>query len=696
MDAPHGAAQVDGDIAAKHARDNNDTMSKVEDIHDAKRQKTEDEQDGDVEMENAPAVENGAATNGDALSQDASIKQDATNNVPNGEDSTSVVPTAEAPASETTTPAPVKQEQNGDAFAHLNQPEGEPMPKPQQKQALSIIKSLKRLKDAGPFNAPVDPVKLGIPTYLDVVKQPMDLGTMEKKASGEEYSNVSAFVNDFNLIVSNCILFNGSESPISQMAKNLQNSFTKYMANMPAWDAPEKKKKKPVAAPLPPVSPGPKSQRAAAHVASAAVAAEAAAGQLSSATAARGPAIRRESTTDGRPKREIHPPKPKDLPYTEMRPRKKKFAAELRFCNQVLKELTSKKHQDYSYPFLQPVDPVALGCPEYFDVIQHPMDLSTIQDKLNRNIYENSDEFVADIRLMFNNCYRFNPAGTPVNDLGHRLERVFDKKWTEKPAPVQSPAPHESEASDYSDFDDEYASVTSPTIELLEKQIAEMKQQLHRLKKAALREAREERMKGGGRRKPKAGEKRKGEKSTSGGAGSGPRRASNSGFNKAQPHVTFDMKKELSEKIPVLDEDKLQHVIKIIQASLPDLTANDEEIELDMDSLDNKTLLKLYDFVIKGDKPGKAKKERSGSMNKSKKSRKPLSEAEQSRQIEELKEKIDQFTKIDENGGVVRSGSVASTQQQQAQESDSSSEEENNDDARGGTMDSDESSSEEE
>jgi hypothetical protein len=46
--------------------------------------------------------------------------------------------------------------------------------------------------NAWPFNQPVDPVALNIPDYLDVVKQPMDLGTIKGQfAAGEPISSFS-------------------------------------------------------------------------------------------------------------------------------------------------------------------------------------------------------------------------------------------------------------------------------------------------------------------------------------------------------------------------------------------------------------------------------------------------------------------------------------------------------------------------
>lgn len=79
----------------------------------------------------------------------------------------------------------------------------------------------------------------------------------------------------------------------------------------------------------------------------------------------------------GRP---IKPPK-KDLPDSMMpQPvRRSKLSPQLRYCNGVLKELLSKKHAAYAWPFYKPVDATMLGLHDYHDIIKQPMDLSTIK-----------------------------------------------------------------------------------------------------------------------------------------------------------------------------------------------------------------------------------------------------------------------------------------------------------------------------
>ena len=44
--------------------------------------------------------------------------------------------------------------------------------------------------------------------------------------------------------------------------------------------------------------------------------------------------------------------------------------------------------------------------PDYRSVISNPIDLGTIQDKLERGSYQTPEDLAADVRLMFNNCLK--------------------------------------------------------------------------------------------------------------------------------------------------------------------------------------------------------------------------------------------------------------------------------------------------
>ena len=74
-------------------------------------------------------------------------------------------------------------------------------------------------------------------------------------------------------------------------------------------------------------------------------------------------------------------------------------------CTAIVKALMRDEN---AYPFLNPVDPIALGCPTYFDVIKNPMDFETItvvrfllvvtiQNKLENKEYESSQQVFDDV-----------------------------------------------------------------------------------------------------------------------------------------------------------------------------------------------------------------------------------------------------------------------------------------------------------
>lgn len=84
---------------------------------------------------------------------------------------------------------------------------------------------------------------------------------------------------------------------------------------------------------------------------------------------------------------------------------------------------------------LMNLDYVALNIPTYPDVVRHPMDLGTIRNKLESGAYPVPPyaAFEADMRLVFHNCYIFNPPGTPVNLWGKQSQAVFEEKWSVRP-----------------------------------------------------------------------------------------------------------------------------------------------------------------------------------------------------------------------------------------------------------------------
>jgi bromodomain-containing factor 1 len=76
----------------------------------------------------------------------------------------------------------------------------------------------KKKKDAAYFLRPVNYGALKLPTYPDIIKQPMDLSTVETKLRNNEYDSVQACVDDLQLIVDNARKFNGPDHAITHAA----------------------------------------------------------------------------------------------------------------------------------------------------------------------------------------------------------------------------------------------------------------------------------------------------------------------------------------------------------------------------------------------------------------------------------------------------------------------------------------------
>ena len=52
---------------------------------------------------------------------------------------------------------------------------------------------------------------------------------------------------------------------------------------------------------------------------------------------------------------------------------------QLGYCGSLVREMLSKKHTAYAWPFYKPVDVDALRLHDYHEIIKHPMDLSSIK-----------------------------------------------------------------------------------------------------------------------------------------------------------------------------------------------------------------------------------------------------------------------------------------------------------------------------
>ncbi|XP_058158628.1 bromodomain-containing protein 3 [Dasypus novemcinctus] len=590
-----------------------------------------------------------------------------------------------------------------------------------------VVKTLWKHQFAWPFYQPVDAIKLNLPDYHKIIKNPMDMGTIKKRLENNYYWSASECMQDFNTMFTNCYIYNKPTDDIVLMAQALEKIFLQKVAQMPQEEvellppAPKGKGRKPAvgaqsagtqqvpavssASPATPfqsappaasqtpviaatpaptitatVTPAPVPPAAAPPPPAAPVIpvvppappvvkkkgvkrkADTTTPTTSAITASRSvsppplpdpkPAkvvARRES--GGRP---IKPPK-KDLEDGEVPQhagKRGRLSEHLRHCDSILKEMLSKKHAAYAWPFYKPVDAEALELHDYHDIIKHPMDLSTVRKKMDGREYPDAQGFAADVRLMFSNCYKYNPPDHEVVAMARKLQDVFEMRFAKMPdEPVEAPAPpapaapavskgaessrsSEESSSDSGSSDSEEERATR--LAELQEQLKAVHEQLAALSQAPVnkpkkkKEKKEKEKKKKDKDRDKEKEKHKVKVEDEKKAKAAPparqapqkkapaKKASSTTPASRQPRkggkqasasydseeedeglpMSYDEKRQLSLDINRLPGEKLGRVVHIIQSREPSLRdSNPDEIEIDFETLKPTTLRELERYV---------------------------------------------------------------------------------------------------
>lgn len=539
-----------------------------------------------------------------------------------------------------------------------------------KKRLIEGMRNLKKSKHANAFAKPVDPDALNLPTYREIVTNPMDLATMESKLRGDQYGSVNDYVKDFDLMVANAIAFNSQAHPVAQAGQILRSQLTSQLGKLAQGAGST-------------AGPARKGGRDSLNMAPRETRPRVSAGGAGGSPVAPldgNPIIRRGSNLDDktdRPKRKIQKPAPRDLSYAKTP--KKKFQAELKFAEEVLTEMERPRYNTFSAPFLQPVDPIALSIPTYFKIIKKPMDVSTVRDKLNKHEYENLREFESDFHLIFANCMKFNPKGSPVYGMAQEYQKVFDAEMAKKdtrmavlaPASaVESPVA-DSDEDESDDEEDEEEQLRMEKIRALNEQVAAIQQQAAELMSgnwAKSSKGASSKAKGG---KSGGGTKRK---SSSGAAAAGPSKKTakvkvTPAPKKAKP-LTSAQKQEIADHIGELAPEEIGRVAEQIKASLRKAgkaVPADDDLEFQIDDIPDELLHELLGKVRQNtsvrnrddDETRGGPAAGRGAGQRSKKN-KPMSKSEQEAQINRLEGQLATF----QNGGAGGEQMFASGQAQ--------------------------------
>ncbi|CAH0493133.1 unnamed protein product [Peronospora farinosa] len=118
-----------------------------------------------------------------------------------------------------------------------------------KKKCVDILEHFFKLDSCEPFRERVNWEEWGLYDYLQVVKEPMDLGTIRSKLSKNEYKKPAELARDMRLVWSNCKLYNQDGSDLYLLADELAKKFEDRVKTMKLDVGPVPKADKSIPAP---------------------------------------------------------------------------------------------------------------------------------------------------------------------------------------------------------------------------------------------------------------------------------------------------------------------------------------------------------------------------------------------------------------------------------------------------------------
>ncbi|XP_075113102.1 transcription factor GTE1 [Nicotiana tabacum] len=220
----------------------------------------------------------------------------------------------------------------------------------------------------------------------------------------------------------------------------------------------------------------------------------------------------------------------------------------------ILRQITQHK---WAEPFMEPVDVEGLGLHDYFEVIEKPMDFSTIKRKMEAKDgsgYKHVREICADVRLIFKNAMKYNEERHDVHVMAKTLLGKFEEKWLQLLPKVDEEEKRrkEEEAEVQQDMQLAQEAAHAKMAKDLSIELDEVDMQLEELREMVLQKCRK---------------------------------------------MSTEDKKKLGNGLTRLSPEDLNKALLIVAQSDPTFQPTATEVELDMNAQSESTLWKLKFFV---------------------------------------------------------------------------------------------------
>lgn len=231
----------------------------------------------------------------------------------------------------------------------------------------------------------------------------------------------------------------------------------------------------------------------------------------------------------------------------------------------ILRHITQHK---WAHPFMHPVDVEGLGLHDYHEVIEKPMDFSTIKNKMDAkdgNGYKNVREIYADVRLVFKNAMKYNAERHDVHIMAKTLLEKFEEKWLQLLPKVaeEEKRQEDEEAKARTDMKLAQEVAHANMARELSNELFEVDMQLENLRQMVIQKCRK---------------------------------------------MSTEEKKKLGTALTRLSPEDLSKALEIVAENNPGFQPTAQEVELDIDAQSEVTLWRLKVFVHNKLRPAPAEK----------------------------------------------------------------------------------------
>ncbi|CAK9136157.1 unnamed protein product [Ilex paraguariensis] len=206
---------------------------------------------------------------------------------------------------------------------------------------------------------------------------------------------------------------------------------------------------------------------------------------------------------------------------------------------------------------MQPVDVEGLGLHDYYQVIDRPMDFSTIKNQMEAKDgteYKHVREICADVRLVFENAVKYNDEKSDVHVMARTLLEKFEEKWLQLlPKVIEEEKRREEEKAD-AQLNMQLArdAAHAKMARDLSNELYEVNMHLEEVRKMVVQKCRK---------------------------------------------MSTEEKRKLGIALTRLCPEELSKALEIVAQSNPDFQATAEEVDLDIDAQSESTLWRLKFFV---------------------------------------------------------------------------------------------------